>query len=131
MLPRNQPVCIACGLQKSKNAWVDTNIFRDWFHKNFVAYVKEKLTELRQDCKAILILYNCAAHSREEELVSMDGKVVAKFLPLNVTSLIQPMDQGVLEYIKRIYRKSILTEIVAQPKSNVIELLKNPFINSG
>ena len=119
-LPRKLPVCIARGLQKSKNAWVDTNIFRDRFHKIFVPYVKEKLTELGQDDKAILILDNCAAHPLEEELVSMDGKVISMRLPRNVTSLIQTMDQEVLEYMKRLYRKSILTEIVAQPSSNEI-----------
>ena len=71
-----------------KYAWVDTNIFRDWFHKKTVPYVKEKLTELGQGGKAILILDNCAARTpREQELVSTDGKVIAKILPTNVTSL--------------------------------------------
>ena len=58
------------------------------------------LTELRQNDKAIFILDNCAAHPREEELVLTDGKVIVKFLTPNVTSLIQPMDQEVLEYIE-------------------------------
>ena len=29
--------------KNQKIAWLDTNIFRDWFHKNFVPFVKEKL----------------------------------------------------------------------------------------
>jgi len=58
-----------------------------------------KLKELGQEEKAILFLDNCAAHPSEEELMSDDGKIMAKFLPPNVTALIQPMDQGVLESI--------------------------------
>lgn len=38
---------------------------------------------------------NCPAHPGEEELVSGDIKTI--FLPPNVTPLLQPMDQGVLE----------------------------------
>ena len=40
--------------------------------------------------------------------------MIAKFLPPNVTSLIQPMDQGVLVSIKRRYRKKILEDLVLQ-----------------
>lgn len=52
---------------------------------------------LRQlSLQGVLLLDNCSAHPNEEELVSTDGKVIAKFLPPNVNSLIQPMDQSVL-----------------------------------
>ena len=37
--------------------------------------------------------------------MSADGKITAKFLPPNVTAVLHPMDQGVLESIKRVYRK--------------------------
>jgi len=46
--------------------------------------------------------------------MSADGKITAKFLPPNVTALLQPMDQGVLEAIKKVYRKSILRDFVTQ-----------------
>jgi len=55
-----------------------------------------------------------SAHPDEEELTSVDGKVIAKFLPLNVTSLIQPMDQGVLESIQCRHQKKIFEELVLQ-----------------
>ena len=54
------------------------------------------------------------AHPSEDELVSADGKIIAKFLPPNVTALVQPMDQGVLESIKRVYRKSVLRDFILQ-----------------
>lgn len=83
--------------KSQKNAWVNTFIFKEWFNDNFVPFVQKKLKELGQDPKALLILDNCSAHPSDGELKSKDGKVTAQFLPPNVTSLIQPMDQGVLE----------------------------------
>ena len=50
--------------------------------------------------KALLLFDNCVAHPEKDEMVSDDGLIVAKFLPPNVTSLIQPMDQCVLEAMK-------------------------------
>ena len=47
-----------------------------------------------------MLLDNCSAHPEEAELVSEDGQIFAYFIPANVTSLIQPMDQGVLQALK-------------------------------
>ena len=79
------------------NAWMNTAIFGDWFHDKFVPFVQKKLAELGVEKRAVFLLDNCSAHPDEEELVSADKKVIAKYLPPNVTALIQPMDQGVLE----------------------------------
>ena len=103
---------ILCANQS--NAWVNATLFTDWFHQNFVPTVQEKLRERGCEPKAVLLLDNCSAHPDEEELISADGKVIAKFLPPNVMSLIQPMDQGVLVAIKRRYRRKILEELVFQ-----------------
>ena len=70
--------------------------------------------ELGLEPKAVLVLDNCSAHPDETELISKDGKVIAKYLPPNVTSLVQPMDQGVLESLKRRYRRKILEELIFQ-----------------
>ena len=56
--------------------------------------------------------------------MSADGKITAKFLPPNVTALLQPMDQGVLESIKRVYRKSILRDLVTQSTFTIQDFLK-------
>ena len=59
--------------------------------------VREKLKSLGEKPKAVLVLDNCSAHPDAEDLVSDDGAIYAKFLPANVTSLIQPMNQGVIQ----------------------------------
>ena len=84
-----------------KNAWMNSNIFYAWFHSMFIPHVCEKLSAVGCDCSAVLILDNCTAHPDEEEWVSEDGQIFVKFLPPNVTSLIQPMNQGVLEALKQ------------------------------
>lgn len=99
--------------KNQKNAWVDTVLFDDWFHNCFVSHVQKELVELGFEPKAILFLDNCSAYTSEEELTSTDAKVTAKFLPPNTTSLIQAMDQGVLECLKRIYRKSVLRDLLS------------------
>ena len=111
--------------RNQKNAWVNIPIFLDWFQNCFVPEVRTKLEDLGQEPKAILILDNCAAHPNENELVSDDGKIVAKFLPPNVTPLIQPMDQGVLVCIKRLYRKYILRDLVSQSELSIVDFLKS------
>ena len=90
------------------------NLVHRLVHQNFVPTVQEKLREIGCEPKTVLLLDNCSAHPDEEELIFADGKVIAKFLPPNVTSLIQPMDQGVLVAIKCRYRRKILEELVFQ-----------------
>ena len=87
--------------KSQKNAWVNCTIFSSWFHEKFVPFVQKKLQESGRELKALLIMDNCSAHPDEELLISRDGLVKGMFLLPNVTSLIQPMDQGVLEALKR------------------------------
>uniref|UniRef100_K7F827 HTH CENPB-type domain-containing protein n=1 Tax=Pelodiscus sinensis TaxID=13735 RepID=K7F827_PELSI len=79
------------------NAWMTSEIFKDWFFNHFVLAVQENFRKegLPEDSKAVLLLDNCRAHPPASELVS--GNIFATYLPPNVTSLIQPMDQGVIQ----------------------------------
>ena len=71
-----------------------------------------------------MFLDNCSARPSEDELVSADGKITAKFLPPNVTVLVKPMDQGVLESIFRVYRKSISKDLISQSTCTIEVFLK-------
>uniref|UniRef100_K7G1N7 HTH CENPB-type domain-containing protein n=1 Tax=Pelodiscus sinensis TaxID=13735 RepID=K7G1N7_PELSI len=82
-------------------AWMMAEIFKDWLFNYFVPAVKENFRKrggLPEDRKAVLLLDNCQAHLPASELVS--GNIFATYLPANVTSLIQPMDQGVIQNFK-------------------------------
>ena len=110
-----------------KNAWMDCGLFLEWFHCHFIPYVRMKLEALGQECKAVLVLDNCSAHPDQSELVSEDGKIIAKFLPANVTSLIQPMDQGVIETLKRSYKKKLLRGVIIADDQgeSIIDFIKS------
>lgn len=91
-----------------QNAWITAALFKDWFLHHFVPQVKDNFRklELPEDTKAVLLLDNCKAHPPVAELVS--GNIFATLLPPNITSLIQPMDQGVIQNFKCFYRSSFL-----------------------
>ncbi|GBM32946.1 hypothetical protein AVEN_268865-1 [Araneus ventricosus] len=74
--------------------------------------------------KALLVLDNAPSHPSEKEL--KDSNIQAVFLTPNVTALIQPMDQGVIESVKRRYRRKLLTALSGEDGKNtsVIDLLK-------
>uniref|UniRef100_K7FY89 HTH CENPB-type domain-containing protein n=1 Tax=Pelodiscus sinensis TaxID=13735 RepID=K7FY89_PELSI len=60
--------------------------------------------------KAILVIDNSPSHPHEDELISGNIRVI--FLPPNIISLCQPMDQGVLEALKKKYRHKLLTTLI-------------------
>ncbi len=97
-----------------KKAWMDTAIFTKWFHEIFVPYVRKFCRENEIEYKILLLLDNAPAHPSISTLQSSDGKVKTKFLPPNTTSLIQPIDQGILESTKKRYKKSLLRHLLVQ-----------------
>ena len=80
---------------------------------------------------ALLVPDNCPAHPNVEDLVSDDSKITTHYLPPNVTSLIQPMDQGVLVALKRCYRKKLLQRLLIEDENGVsiIEFLKSAYMS--
>ncbi|XP_069174685.1 jerky protein homolog-like [Procambarus clarkii] len=80
-------------------------IFVEWFNKNFVPEVKEHLKSvgLPQNSKVVLLLDNSSTHPRGDELVN--GNIIGMFLPPNSTSVIQPMDQGIIKNLKHHYKR--------------------------
>ena len=89
--------------------------------------MKKHLIQRGLTPKALLLLDNAPAHPDCSVLVSQDKAIKAMFLPPNTTALIQPMDQGVLEALKRRYRRLMLQKLLLQDQAgqSVIEGLKN------
>jgi len=100
----------------SKNARFTSDITIDWFHKKAVPEIRRYQTEILKipdnKVKALVLLDNCPAHPQVEHLTSDDKKITCMFLPANTTSLIQPMNQGVIYTAKRLYKKKFLNEIL-------------------
>jgi len=69
-------------------------------------------------------LDNAPSHPDVGSLQSDTGDIVCVYLPPNTTSLIQPMDQGVLKNIKRRYKQDLL-RLLDHDSLNIMEFSKN------
>lgn len=91
----------------NKKAWMTSEMFerilRDWDS----SLKKEKR-------KILLLVDNCPAHPNVQNLSSI--KLV--FLPPNTTSVLQPMDQGVIRCLKSNYRKQLMLKIIRDADNN-------------
>lgn len=87
--------------EHNKRAWMTSELF--------TKLVRNWDNNLKQSGKKILLIVdNCPAHPRIEGL-----KVIKLcFLPPNCTSVLQPMDQGVINSLKAHYRKLQITETI-------------------
>uniref|UniRef100_A0A1B6D940 DDE-1 domain-containing protein n=1 Tax=Clastoptera arizonana TaxID=38151 RepID=A0A1B6D940_9HEMI len=92
-----------------KKGWMDQQIFKEWFEKKCIPEVKEHLRSKNLPRKTILLIGNAPSQPGENVLRSESGNFIVKFLPPNVTSLIQPMDQGVIASMKKKVQ-NVLTE---------------------
>ena len=87
----------------NKNAWMTSSLFTEW--------IEEWDKQLRRERRKILLLVdNCSAHPRIPGLTNIE----LHFLPPNTTSIIQPMDQGVIKNLKTLYRKEVLSSIISE-----------------
>ena len=89
-------------------SWMDSKVFLEWFQRKFVTHVKQFCQEVGIECKILLLLDNSPAHPSSDNLQSLDRTVTTMFLSANTTSLVQPIDQGILESVKRRYKKLLL-----------------------
>lgn len=88
-----------------RNAWMDTEIFRSWYTGVFLPAVTVRHSATGKKC--ILVLDNAPTHPPAHELNSISDLCSVVYLPPNVTSLIQPMDQGVIAKLKKLVNKFI------------------------
>ncbi|XP_060616128.2 jerky protein homolog-like isoform X3 [Anolis sagrei] len=107
-----------------RSASMTSEIFKDWFLKEFVPSTEKFLKEKDLPRKAVLLLDNAPTHPDAEEL--QDGDIKAIFLPPNVTAICQPMKQGILVTLKRNYRRNLLSTMIDEIKGgqDIIEKLK-------
>ncbi|VCX35505.1 unnamed protein product [Gulo gulo] len=98
----------------SKDVWFTRELFSEWFFQNFVPEVRHfQLNVLgfhEEDVRALLLLDSSPVHPSAESLTSEDGQIKCMFFPRNTSTLIQPMNQGVILSCKRLYRWKQLEE---------------------
>lgn len=95
-------------------AWMNRQIFEDWFFQKFIPEVRLFLSDNNLPQKAVLLLDNAPSHPSQSVLKSEDGNIFTMFFPPNVTSIAQPMDQGVIETMKRLFRKDLMMKLISE-----------------
>lgn len=94
--------------KSQKLAWMDNDIFRDWFLDEFVPAVSRFLEERSLPQKAVLILDDHTVLL--DEHIFQAGEIKTMYLPPKVTRLVC-MEEGVLENIKKRFRYQFLTSV--------------------
>lgn len=85
----------------NRAAWMTATLFEE-----YVRAIDNKMA--KKNRKVLFIVDNCPGQGKIENLEA----VTVEFLPANMTSVLQPMDQGVIEVARKIYRKSLLHRIL-------------------
>ena len=80
----------------NKKAWMTSGIFETWLKK-----FDKRMG--RKGRKVLLFLDNATSHSNVQLC-----NVKLKYLPANTTSILQPLDQGIILAMKQKYRKTQL-----------------------
>ena len=88
---------LPCEYKSQKKSWMNSEIFEEW--------VRKLDRKFRADDRNIaLIIDNCPAYPYISNLTN----VQLVFLPPNTTSILQPMDQGVIRSLKAHYRGRVV-----------------------
>eukprot|EP00171_Calliarthron_tuberculosum_P001152 IDg1152t1 len=91
------------------NSWMQTQLFEYYLMECWYPAVRKETGE-----NVCLILDNCSAHG--EKLPVLPG-VEYVFLPPGVTSIYQPLDQGIIAAIKANARREVLQQVVNNVES--------------
>jgi len=81
-------------------------LFTEWFHQCFISEVKEYLEK-----EVLLIIDNAPGHLHS--IIIEDENVQVVFLPPNTTSLLQPLDHGIISCVKASYTRQTFEMIRA------------------
>ena len=101
----------------NKKAWMTQTIFRDWFHNYFCVEVERFCKFKKIPFKALLLLDNAPGHPLDIK----HPNVRIEYLPANTTSVLQPMDMGIIAtfkayYLRETYEQALLASEPNNPR---------------
>ncbi|XP_066970071.1 tigger transposable element-derived protein 1-like [Macrobrachium rosenbergii] len=100
----------------NKKAWVTVGIFEEWFNDHFLPAVEKYLKRKGLEFKVLLVLDSAPGHPTNLGEIYPNVKVV--YLPPNTTSLLQPMDQGVIASFKAYYTRRTFCHVLRVIKNS-------------
>jgi hypothetical protein len=104
----------------NKKSWTTAGLFTDWFNNCFVPEVRRYMENKGLEFKVLLLIDNAPGHP---DLEHPNVKVV--FLPKNTTSLIQPLDQGIISTFKSYYIQKTFEYIIDKlEKDGILSIIQ-------
>ena len=118
--------------RSNKKLCVTQSMFEEWFTACFCPEVEHYCKDNGINFKILLLLDNAMGHSIS--ISDLHENVRVLFVPPNLTSVLQPMDQGVTVTFKAYYLRRIFSQAVEAMKEGAItlvEFLKNYSIKNA
>ena len=102
--------------RNNSNSWMTSKFFEE-----FISILNSRM--IKKDRKILLFVDNCTAHKHLEY-----SNVKLIFLPSNSTSVLQPMDQGIIKCFKSFYKKRLVQKMIKHlyTKNQRLDLNKFP-----
>lgn len=97
-------------MYKTQKCLVRQIYLHEWFFEHFAPSVQKhfKKKSKESNTKCALLLDNCSSHPMESKQIPDSVNIFVCFFPPNVTSSVQPIDQGAIANCNCLYRKQIL-----------------------
>lgn len=89
--------------ENNSKSWMTSELYEKWLLKLDKKFAAQKR-------KILLFIDNCPAHPKSAQSKVTNIKIV--YFPPNMTSSLQPMDQGIIQNLKHHYRKRILKKVL-------------------
>ena len=96
----------------NKKGWMTSAIFSDYFTRELNDELKAYCEKEHIPFKILILLDNVSSHPPFIAELSKNIQVV--FLPPNTTSILQPMDQGVIATFKAYYLRRTFSKLIGQ-----------------
>ncbi|XP_043258793.1 tigger transposable element-derived protein 7-like [Colletes gigas] len=103
--------------KNEQNAWINKDLFNDWYINHFKPSVKQYQLQHQHVGKVLLLMDNYIGQVFSKE-AQEEPQFKLMFFPSNTTTIIQPMNQGVISKCKKLFRHKLLS-LVLQHDSKV------------
>lgn len=105
--PRSNPLPLNVRYDSAVNGWMTKTILMNWL-KDWNEELKE------QNRQVVLIMDNASSHGKiDDEGFEHFKNIRIVFLPPNLTSLIQPLDSGIIALFKHKYRTRMVDRMIS------------------
>ena len=98
--------------RSNKKAWVTSSLTHDYVFSYLLPFITENNRKHNLDNKALLLVDNAPGHP--PTMIDWSSMLTVCFLPPNTTSILQPMDQGVIANFKAYYTRITMQQLIAE-----------------